>query len=237
MISHPSHSTTPSPNAPVSAPHRRLPSRVWRPAADVVINFRTSFYDDDHQIVLSAKVVARRYSEGWFVWDLVATLPYHIIGTLATIGAPSETRMLVVGLCKIPVCMRLPRLTHKLDEISSVGYFRVVLQVRTRNTHTPIPWPPPVPSACAQRATTNRVPLLRPPRQMFGFIMVAHWVACIWWMIGEGAYDLDADEAGGTSWLRRVPPGSTELYTNVTITPFAQQVCAASSSATAEATD
>jgi len=36
-------------------------------AADVLVNFRTSFYDEDHQIVLSARVVANRYRQGWLV--------------------------------------------------------------------------------------------------------------------------------------------------------------------------
>ena len=48
----------------------------------MLINFRTSFYDEDHQIVLSAAVVAKRYSEGWFVWDLIASLPCHLIGAV-----------------------------------------------------------------------------------------------------------------------------------------------------------
>lgn len=59
---------------------------------------------------------------------------------------------------------------------------------------------------------------------MFGFIMVAHWVACLWWMIGESTYDSTYElDALGTSWLRRVPVGSTELYPDVAATPFTQQ--------------
>ena len=154
---------------------------------DLVVNFRTSFYDEDHQIVLSKAVVAKRYWNGWFMWDLVATLPYHLVGAIVTVGQSDSNRVLIVGLCKIPVCSRLLRLSHKLDELTSVGYFRVVLQ-------------------------------------MFGFMMVAHWVACLWWMIGESHYAVEeSDGQTFTSWLRRVPHGSTELFPDVSKTPFAQQ--------------
>ena len=36
-------------------------------AADILVNFRTSFYDEDHLIVLSPRVVADRYLQGWYV--------------------------------------------------------------------------------------------------------------------------------------------------------------------------
>lgn len=105
----------------------------FRPrAADIFVNFRTSFYDEDHQIVLSKAMVAQRYWEGWFAWDLLATLPYHLVATVALIAQPGAQRMLAVGICKVPIGMRLFRLTHKLDELSSVGFFRVVLQVVPR---------------------------------------------------------------------------------------------------------
>jgi hypothetical protein len=155
---------------------------------DIVVNFRTSFYDEDHQIVLSAKVVAARYRSGWFMYDLLASLPYHLVGAIVTFGLSGGAHTLTVAICKIPICMRLGRIWRKLDEISSVGYFRVVLQ-------------------------------------MLGFIMVAHWVACLWWMIGETTYDASTGETSyqGKSWLLRVPEGSTKLDTNLTVTPFSQQ--------------
>ena len=46
--------------------------------ADLIVNFRTSFYDEEHQIVLSAGTVAQRYFNGWFGVDLFATLPYFL---------------------------------------------------------------------------------------------------------------------------------------------------------------
>ena len=45
---------------------------------DILVNFRTTFYDEDNQIVLDTKVVARRYLRTWFGVDLVASMPYNL---------------------------------------------------------------------------------------------------------------------------------------------------------------
>ena len=164
--------------------------------ADMFVNLRTSFYDEDHQIVVSVKEVAERYRQGWLVYDVIATVPYHIVGFVATLNAPTHrTRVFAERCSKIPFCLRIFRLYHKLEDISSQGYFRVVLQ-------------------------------------MLVLFLFAHWVACVWWLIGEGSYATslaaldgggDVADSSGTSWLLRVPAGSTPLATNVTTTPFAQQ--------------
>ena len=53
-----------------------------------------------------------------FFWDLVATMPYHVIGALSTLGSSGSVQMLTVAICKIPICIRLFRLAHKLDEVT-----------------------------------------------------------------------------------------------------------------------
>ena len=66
--------------------------------------------------------------------DDTDVLPCHIIAAIVTLGATGSTQMLTVGICQIPICIRLFRLLHKLDELSTVGYFRVVQQnVRLRH--------------------------------------------------------------------------------------------------------
>ena len=97
--------------------------------ADLLISFRTSYYDDERQIVLSARKVAQRYLETWFRWDLLGTLPLHLIAAAATLGAPTRVQVLAMAVCKVPIGARLMRLGHKLGEISSVGVFRVLLQM------------------------------------------------------------------------------------------------------------
>ena len=52
-----------------------------------------------------------------FFLDLVATLPYHVIGAISTLGSSGSVQMLTVAICKIPIFIRLFRLAHKLDEV------------------------------------------------------------------------------------------------------------------------
>ena len=147
---------------------------------DIVINFRTTHYDDEHQIVLDARVVAKRYARGYFPLDLIASFPYELF-FLAT-GESMEID--IFGVFKMPRLLRLPRAFRRLEQMSSAAIFRVM-------------------------------------RLMGAFMMFAHWVACIWWMIGKAAYEVD--DPHGTSWLRRLPYGSTALDTNTTVSPFDQQ--------------
>ena len=109
---------------------------------DLAINFRTTYYDDERQIVLDARLVAQRYLNTWFWWDFFGTLPLHLIGAAATLGTPTPFRVLIIALCKVPLCARLLRLGHKLSEISSVGVFRVLLQMFGFIMGAPPPRPP-----------------------------------------------------------------------------------------------
>ena len=46
---------------------------------DIVINFRTGYWDDG-TLVMSACTIATRYiKSGWFFFDLIATIPYDRI--------------------------------------------------------------------------------------------------------------------------------------------------------------
>lgn len=116
--------------------------------ADVLINFRTSFYDEDHQIVLDPKKVARSYRDGWFAYDLIATLPYHLLGGFSTLAASSSARTLVVATCKIPICLRL-------------GACRVPRR--------------PIPTHCSPHAPPR--PLARPPAADDDVLRCAHGAA------------------------------------------------------------
>ena len=107
--------------------------------------------------------MAQRYLDTWFRWDLLGTLPLHLIGVAATLGAPAPFRVLTVALCKVPLCARLLRLGHKLSEISSVGVFRVLLQMFGFIMGAP-PRPPRSPPAASHTCGCTRELLgLAPP--------------------------------------------------------------------------
>ena len=81
---------------------------------DIVINFRTTHYDDEHQIVLDARVVAKRYARGYFPLDLIASFPYELF-FLAT-GESMEID--IFGVFKMPRLLRLPRAFRRLEQMS-----------------------------------------------------------------------------------------------------------------------
>lgn len=152
---------------------------------DIMVNFRTTFYDEDNQIVLDARVVARRYLRSWFGVDLVASMPYNLIFFCVELSATSIAfNQDIFGVFKMPRLVRLTRLWSKVEQLSSAGLLRVLLHITF-------------------------------------FILGAHWVGCFWWMIGSASYY--DDDTHATTWLKRVPPGSTALSEDAGVTPLAQQ--------------
>ena len=40
--------------------------------ADLGLNFRTGYFDDSHQLVMEPRLIAKRYTRGWFSIDLLS---------------------------------------------------------------------------------------------------------------------------------------------------------------------
>ena len=51
--------------------------------------------------------------------------------------------------------------------------------------------------------------IIRVLKLIFVFLLLAHWVACIWWALGTAPFN--ADDARRLPWLRRVPHRGTPL--------------------------
>lgn len=98
--------------------------------ADMVINFRTTFYDHDNQIVLSDWVVAKNYLQGWFPFDLMASFPYNLLVVIIESGgSKTAVNNNIFGIFKMPRLFRLSRLWAKLEQLSSAGFLRVLLHI------------------------------------------------------------------------------------------------------------
>ena len=112
---------------------------------DMVINFRTAYYEDDGSIVLEYARIRQRYLRTYFFFDLAATIPFDRFIELGGVSASEAT---LVGLAKLPRLLRLSRLMKKFDEFAAAKALRIIVAV-------------------------------------IGIILAAHWVACIWFMIGS----------------------------------------------------
>lgn len=80
--------------------------------ADIVLTFRTTFFDQDNELVLDKEIIARTYLRGSFPVDLLATLPFELLGLL-------YQGKLELGL-KIFRLLRLTKVIRQLDVHNNV---------------------------------------------------------------------------------------------------------------------
>ena len=119
---------------------------------DIMINFRTTFFDSNGELVVDKKELARRYMwrpPFWFWMDLVGTIPWDLLNPLLA-GNDAATR--AARILKLPRLLRLGRLMKNLEQLRAGNVVRSV-------------------------------------RLLIYFFLVAHWLACIWWLFGESGFN------------------------------------------------
>lgn len=62
-------------------------------ATDVVVTFFCSFQNDDFTIIDDRKVIAKNYLSGWFTVDLLACIPFGLLGTAFTSSGRDKADM------------------------------------------------------------------------------------------------------------------------------------------------
>lgn len=55
---------------------------------DIIINFRTTFVNDNDEVVSDPGKIARHYFTGWFIIDMIAAVPFDLL--LANTGRSIE---------------------------------------------------------------------------------------------------------------------------------------------------
>ena len=125
---------------------------------DLVVNFRTTFYGPDYELVVDKKLIAKTYVfKGSFFLDLVAAFPFDVIFlAFDSDGGVSG----VTGILKIPRLLRIARLLKKLDVVAAANALRIVVL-------------------------------------LLFFLLIAHWFACLWWIVGYSEYQKDIDTFDG----------------------------------------
>lgn len=77
-------------------------------AVDIYLTFRTTFFDQENELVLDKKVISRTYLKSWFPVEFIATIPFELFGL-----AEKSPRLVV------PVkVIRLLRLAKVLRQIN-----------------------------------------------------------------------------------------------------------------------
>ncbi|XP_044073635.1 potassium voltage-gated channel subfamily H member 7-like isoform X1 [Siniperca chuatsi] len=111
---------------------------------DILINFRTTYVNQNEEVVSNPAKIAIHYFKGWFLIDMVAAIPFDLL----IFGSGSDETTTLIGLLKTARLLRLVRVARKLDRYSEYGAAVLMLL-------------------------------------MCIFALIAHWLACIWYAIGN----------------------------------------------------
>ncbi|XP_036602015.1 potassium voltage-gated channel subfamily H member 7 isoform X1 [Trichosurus vulpecula] len=124
---------------------------------DILINFRTTYVNQNEEVVSDPAKIAIHYFKGWFLIDMVAAIPFDLL----IFGSGSDETTTLIGLLKTARLLRLVRVARKLDRYSEYGAAVLMLL-------------------------------------MCIFALIAHWLACIWYAIGNVERPYLIDKIG---WL------------------------------------
>ncbi|XP_031171009.1 potassium voltage-gated channel subfamily H member 6 isoform X1 [Sander lucioperca] len=133
---------------------------------DIVINLRTTYVDQNDEVVTQPSRIAKHYVKGWFPIDLFAAIPFDLL----IFRSGSDEMATLTSLLKTARLLRLVRVARKLDRYSEYGAAVLFLLMCT-------------------------------------FVLIAHWLACIWYAIGfvERPYT-------ETGWLDNLAEQVGKLY-------------------------
>ncbi|CDQ58132.1 unnamed protein product [Oncorhynchus mykiss] len=120
---------------------------------DIIINFRTTYVNNNDEVVSQSQRIAVHYFKGWFLIDMVAAIPFDLLiyrsgEEVRRSGWNGLITTTLIGLLKTARLLRLVRVARKLDRYSEYGAAVLFLLMCT-------------------------------------FALIAHWLACIWYAIGN----------------------------------------------------
>ncbi|XP_053531867.1 potassium voltage-gated channel subfamily H member 5a [Ictalurus punctatus] len=156
---------------------------------DIVLNFHTTFVGPGGEVISDPKLIRMNYLKTWFVIDLLSCLPYDIINAFENVDEDSISDSSSVG--HIPAGRNstrtedsvLPGLSSLFSSLKVVRLLRLGRVARKLDHYLEYGAAVLVLLVC-----------------VFG--LVAHWLACIWYSIGD--YEV-IDEVTNTiktdSWL------------------------------------
>ncbi|NXE89112.1 KCNH1 protein, partial [Menura novaehollandiae] len=144
---------------------------------DIVLNFHTTFVGPAGEVISDPKLIRMNYLKTWFVIDLLSCLPYDVINAFENVDEVS-----------IPV--PLPPFNYYLMGISSLfSSLKVVRLLRLGRVARKL-------DHYIEYGAAVLVLLVC----VFG--LAAHWLACIWYSIGDyEVIDEDTNTIRTESWL------------------------------------
>jgi len=97
---------------------------------DILLNFRTAYFDDERKLIYDPRVLFWRYAKGWFLLDLISTVPIDELFQ-AVVGTSSNTlHLFPTKLLRLFRVARLLKLTRLIKLSRVFGRIRDTVQVR-----------------------------------------------------------------------------------------------------------
>ncbi|CAG4685892.1 Cyclic nucleotide-binding domain-containing protein [Caenorhabditis elegans] len=94
---------------------------------DIIINFRTTYVNENDEVVSDPGKIATHYFKGWFIIDMVAAVPFDLL----LVSTNSDETTTLIGLLKTARLLRLVRVARKLDRYSEYGAAVLLLLMAT----------------------------------------------------------------------------------------------------------
>lgn len=148
-------------------------------SADIVLNFRTTFVSKSGQVVFAPKSICLHYVTTWFLLDVIAALPFDLLhafkvnvvsvaGQGGLWGGAADTGPGVTTLFPPPQYFG----AHLLKTVRLLRLLRLLPRLDRYSQYSAVV-----------------LTLL-----MAVFALLAHWVACIWFYIGQQEIESSASE-------------------------------------------
>ncbi|KAJ8415919.1 hypothetical protein AAFF_G00404760 [Aldrovandia affinis] len=130
---------------------------------DIVFNFRTTYVSQSGQVIFDARLICIHYMTTWFIIDLVAALPFDLLYAFK-VSVPLSFDS-PYPMNSLPVSV-----VHLLKTVRLLRLLRLLQKMDRYSQHS-----------------TVVLTLL-----MSMFALLAHWMACIWYVIGKKEMEANA---------------------------------------------
>ncbi|XP_052654492.1 potassium voltage-gated channel subfamily H member 8 isoform X5 [Harpia harpyja] len=143
--------------------------------ADIILNFRTTYVSKSGQVIFEARSICIHYVTTWFIIDLIAALPFDLLYAFnVTVIFTPST---------LRCCLnRTVSLVHLLKTVRLLRLLRLLQKLDRYSQHS-----------------TIVLTLL-----MSMFALLAHWMACIWYVIGKREMEQNNPLTWDIGWLHEL---------------------------------
>uniref|UniRef100_A0A8B9GM59 Potassium voltage-gated channel subfamily H member 1 n=1 Tax=Amazona collaria TaxID=241587 RepID=A0A8B9GM59_9PSIT len=147
---------------------------------DIVLNFHTTFVGPAGEVISDPKLIRMNYLKTWFVIDLLSCLPYDVINAFENVDEVNTSMLSADGL---PLPKEYRRRISLFSSLKVVRLLRLGRVARKLDHYIEYGAAVLVLLVC-----------------VFG--LAAHWLACIWYSIGDyEVIDEDTNTIRTESWL------------------------------------